>query len=250
MDKIILGPCALESITSSIKIIEDILPLVSGKDYYFKASFDKANRTSINSYRGLGIQDSVRIFKQLKELYPSLQITTDVHTLEQVAYLKDQKVVDLIQIPAFLCRQTDLVTTCGSSFKKVNIKKGQWLSPDKVQHIVEKIKHNNPDTEVWITERGTTFGYNRLLVDFSAVDTLKSYADKVILDCTHSTQYSINDSFTSGDKELAKKYLQSAKIFGFDGVFAEIHPEPLKAISDKHSQIELDWIVNNFNKII
>lgn len=247
MDKIILGPCALEDLTSSLKILEDILPIVKTKDFYFKASFDKANRTSINSSRGLGIKDSVYIFKQLKELYPNLKITTDVHTLDQITYLKSENVIDLVQVPAFLCRQTDLITACASSFDKVNVKKGQWLSPSKVKHISHKIKDTNPDAEVWITERGTTFGYNKLLVDFSAVDTLKSYADQVILDCTHSTQYTNDKDFTGGDRELAKKYVQVAKIFGYDGMFAEVHPDPKNAISDKESQIELSWIKENLS---
>ena len=247
MDKIILGPCALESLTSSIKILEDVLPIVKNKDFYFKASYDKANRTSHNSKRGLGYIDSMLIFKDLKKTYPNLKITTDIHTEEIMRLVKDMGVIDMVQIPAFLCRQTDLLIEAALHFNKINVKKGQWLSPEKVEHIVEKIKYVNPDAEVWITERGTTFGYNKLLVDFSAVDTLKSYADKVILDCTHSTQSFNKNNYTSGDRELAKKYIQVAKTFGFDGIFAEIHPEPDNAISDKESQIELSWIKDNLS---
>lgn len=247
MDKIILGPCALESLTSSIKILEDVLPIVKNKDFYFKASYDKANRTSHNSKRGLGYIDSMLIFKDLKKTYPNLKITTDIHTEEIMRLVKDMGVIDMVQIPAFLCRQTDLLIEAALHFNKINVKKGQWLSPEKVEHIVEKIKYVNPDAEVWITERGTTFGYNKLLVDFSAVDTLKSYADKVILDCTHSTQSFNKNNYTSGNRELAKKYIQVAKIFGFDGIFAEIHPEPDNAISDKESQIELSWIKDNLS---
>lgn len=213
-------------------------------NFVFKASFDKANRSSLDSYRGPGLEDGLKILSELKQKY-NLPILTDIHEPHQAKPVSE--VCDIIQIPAFLCRQTDLLIEAALHFNKINVKKGQWLSPEKVEHIVEKIKYVNPDAEVWITERGTTFGYNKLLVDFSAVDTLKSYADKVILDCTHSTQSFNKNNYTSGNRELAKKYIQVAKTFGFDGIFAEIHPEPDNAISDKESQIELSWIKDNLS---
>ena len=250
MDKIILGPCSLENLAISKEILDGVYPLVSDKEFYFKASFDKANRTSIHSERGIGLKKSIGIFKELKNLYPNLKITTDVHTVEEIKELSNSNVIDLIQIPAFLCRQTDLLYFAAMNFKKVNVKKGQWLSPDKVKYIVEKIKYANTKTEVWITERGTAFGYNKLVVDFDAVDTLKSYADQVILDCTHSTQKTIEHNYTSGNPELGKKYMQVAKTFGYDGIFAEIHPTPNKALSDKDSIIDLTWITNNLTNIL
>lgn len=250
MDKIILGPCSLESLAISREILDVVYPLVSDKEFYFKASFDKANRTSIHSERGLGLKKSIDIFKELKNLYPNLKITTDVHTTEEIKELSDSNVIDLVQIPAFLCRQTDLLYFAAINFNKVNVKKGQWLSPDKVKYIVEKIKYANTETEVWITERGTSFGYNKLLVDFDAVDTLKSYADQVILDCTHSTQKTNQHNYTSGNPELGKKYIQVADTFGYDGIFAEVHPRPHQALSDKESLINLDWITKNLNKIV
>ena len=246
---LIAGPCAIEGRSHALDHAGQIKEICNDLkvNFVYKSSFDKANRSSKNSKRGVGIEQGLEILSSVKHTF-NIPILTDVHEPFQC---KDvAKIADIIQIPAFLCRQTDLLYFAAMNFKKVNVKKGQWLSPDKVKYIVEKIKYANTKTEVWITERGTAFGYNKLVVDFDAVDTLKSYADQVILDCTHSTQRTIEHNYTSGNPELGKKYMKVAKTFGYDGIFAEIHPTPNKALSDKDSIIDLTWITNNLTNIL
>lgn len=242
MDKMkyILGPCAIEHNVYSIA--QELSKPLNGKEWWFKASFDKANRTSLSSSRGPGLIESISIFKGIKKLVDGIKITTDVHETHQVELLSE--LVDMIQIPAFLCRQTDLLIESAKYFNFINIKKGQWLSPINMRHAVDKIKVTNPDATVFITERGTQFGYEKLLVDFSSVNIMKEFSDGVFLDCTHSTQRA-QDGKTGGDRDLGKKYIQAAPIFGYDGIFAECHPNPSLAISDSDSQIELDWIIEN-----
>jgi 2-dehydro-3-deoxyphosphooctonate aldolase (KDO 8-P synthase) len=140
------------------------------------------------------------------------------------------------------------LVACAKNFNIINIKKGQWLSADAMKHAVAKIKEVDPNCEVWVTERGSNFGYDRLIVDFRGVDVMKEFADKVILDCTHSTQMA-GEGITGGSRKLAKQYAQAAKIFEYDGVFIETHPDPSNAISDSESQVELDWLVSQINNI-
>ena len=213
--------------------------IMDGRTWYYKGSFDKANRTSLNSARGPGLKDGVMWAKELKREIPSIKLITDVHSVGQVEKLSD--VFDAIQIPAFLCRQTDLLIEAGKFFSLVNIKKGQWASPKQMQNAADKVRSKNTNAKVWITERGTFFGYDTLVVDFAAVPILSESFDKVILDCTHATQRHYG-THTGGDSELAKRYAVSAPIFGYDGIFAELHPDPTKALSDAESQIALsDW---------
>ena len=242
----ILGPCSIEDQDTFLKVAKELSPLMKGKDWYLKGSFDKANRTSIHSNRGPGLGEGIRIMEMAKRIYSNVKIITDIHEASQALPLSD--VVDVIQIPAFLCRQTDLLVTCAKHFNVINIKKGQWLSADAMKHAVNKIKEVNPVCEVWITERGSQFGHDRLIVDFRGVDVMKKFADKVILDCTHSTQIA-GDGITGGSRKLAKQYAQAAKIFEYDGVFIEAHPDPDNAISDSGSQVELDWLVSQINNI-
>ena len=148
--------------------------------------------------------------------------------------------VDVIQIPAFLGRQTDLIVECARNFNKINIKKGQWLGPNNLIKSVDKVKETNPDCEAWICDRGSNFGYHDLFVNFGIVDELKQYYDKVILDCTHSTQRSRAVYGTQGDRTLAERYLVAADLFNYDGVFAEVHPNPSCSVSDGDCQILLD----------
>lgn len=246
LKKYILGPCSLESYDVCKEVLDVIYKFGFNHDLYFKGSYDKANRTSIKSDRGPGLISSLDIFNDIRSNYPGIRITTDVHEVSHVKVLKDH--VDMIQIPAFLCRQTDLIVESAKYFNKINIKKGQWMSPESMEYIVKKIRAVNKDCEVFITERGTSFGYGNLLVDFSAVNIMKDFCDGVILDCTHSTQKA-NGNVTSGDRELAKKYAMAAKIFEYDGVFIETHPNLLYAISDRDSQIELSWVKNNLYKL-
>lgn len=253
MDKYILGPCSLEGYDTVKKVLDELYPVMSGKDWYFKGSFDKANRTSIHSDRGPGLDEGREIFTWAKNNYPGIKTLTDIHEPWQAKELHD--LIDMIQIPAFLCRQTDLVVECAKWFKEINVKKGQWLAPQAMEHVVTKIKEVNPDCKVYITERGTSFGYSGLMPDFRAVDIMKSFSDGVFLDCTHSTQkpkYDKNNHFggtTGGDRELAKKYALAAKIFEYDGIFIETHPDPNNAISDADSQVEIDWLRSHINNI-
>ena len=147
--------------------------------------------------------------------------------------------IDVVQIPAFLCRQTDLIVECAKHFNKINIKKGQWLGPNNLIKSVDKVKETNPNCEAWVCDRGTNFGYTDLFVNFSIVDVLKEHYDKVILDCTHSTQRSRTVYGSQGDRVLAKRYFVAASLFNYDGVFAEVHPEPETATSDGDCQLFL-----------
>ena len=242
----ILGPCSIESEENFREVANALYPIMQGKDWYLKGSFDKANRTSIHSNRGPGLDEGIRIMRSIKEDFPDIKIVTDIHEPSQALPLSD--VVDVIQIPAFLCRQTDLLVECAKHFNTINVKKGQWLSADAMKHAVTKIKEVNPDCQVWVTERGSNFGYDRLIVDFRGVDVMKEFADKVIFDCTHSTQMA-GDGITGGSRKLAKQYSLAARIFEYDGVFVETHPDPENAISDSGSQVELDWMVDNIKDI-
>jgi 2-dehydro-3-deoxyphosphooctonate aldolase (KDO 8-P synthase) len=242
----ILGPCSIESEENFREVANALYPIMQGKDWYLKGSFDKANRTSIHSNRGPGLDEGIRIMRSIKEDFPNIKIVTDIHETSQALPLSD--VVDVIQIPAFLCRQTDLLVECAKHFNTINVKKGQWLSADAMKHAVTKIKEVNPDCQVWVTERGSNFGYDRLIVDFRGVDVMKEFADKVIFDCTHSTQMA-GDGITGGSRKLAKQYSLAARIFEYNGVFIETHPDPENAISDSGSQVELDWMVENIKNI-
>ena len=239
MNTYILGPCSLESKEIVKKVIDELYPIMTGKNWYFKGSFDKANRTSIYSNRGPGLDEGKEIFAWIKNSYPGIKTVTDIHEPWQAKELR--YLIDMVQIPAFLCRQTDLITEAAKWFNEINVKKGQWLAPQSMEHVVTKIKEVNPNCKVYITERGTSLGYSGLIPDFRAVNILKSFSDGVILDCTHSTQKPKGDT-TGGDRELAKKYALAAKIFEYDGVFIETHPDPKNAISDADSQVELEWI--------
>lgn len=236
----IIGPCALESESLFFGEAKILNKIFENENWIYKASFDKANRTSIKGGRGVGLEESVRLFGELKKEIPSIRLTTDVHECWQVEKLAE--VVDCIQIPAFLCRQTDLLVECARHFKVVNVKKGQWLGPENACKSVDKIKNTNPSCEAWLTERGSNFGYNEMTVNFRHVETYKQNYDKVIFDVTHSTQYLDGFSAGGGDRQLAEKYFYTASIFGYDGIFAETHPNPPDAISDGQSQIYLDRI--------
>lgn len=233
----IVGPCSIENEKLFIETAKELNKTMQGKEWYYKGSFDKANRTSINGKRGPGLDKAIEIFKKIKEEIPEIKLITDVHETHQVKKLAGH--VDCIQIPAFLCRQTDLLIECGKYFDKVNIKKGQWIEPTNLIHAPEKVRKENKNAEVWICERGTSFGYSKFIIDFSSVELMKQYFDRTIIDVTHSTQYTSSEGFMKGDKELAKKYLISSTIFGYDGIFAETHPDPVNAVSDGPSMIPL-----------
>lgn len=234
----IFGPCAIEDEEKCIETAKYLQNLMKSRDFYFKCSWDKANRTSIKGARSFNnIDRAVNFFTRLKESCPNIKITTDFHESNQPELFSS--IIDVAQIPAFLCRQTDLIVECAKHFNIVNIKKGQWLSPENVIASVDKVRSINPEAKVWITERGVSFGYYKLLIDPTIVDQLKDHYDAVILDATHSTQRSRSVFGNQADRRCAERYLLSAPVFEYDGVFAECHPDPSRAISDADSQIEL-----------
>lgn len=237
--KFILGPCSIEDRDLFFGVAKALYPHMQGREWFLKGSFDKANRTSISARRGPGLEKSIQIFDQLKNYLPHLRLVTDVHETWQVERLAGH--VDMLQIPAFLCRQTDLIVEAARHFNWLNIKKGQWMAAEGMQHAVEKAREANPHCQVWVTERGSQFGNDRLIVDFRGVEVMQGFADAVILDCTHSTQMT-GMGKTGGDRELAKRYARAAGIFGYDGVFIEAHPRPEEAISDSDSQVEIEWL--------
>lgn len=246
MKTYIIGPCSIETYELSHKVLTSVLPYVEDKDFYFKGSFDKANRSSITGKRGPGLEEGLEIFKALKNEIPGLKVTTDVHETSQVEKLAD--VIDVIQIPAFLCRQTDLLVESARHFNIVNIKKGQWMNPQNMAKGIDKLKGTNPECEVWLTERGTAFGYSQFVVDFSSVDYLKEHFDKVILDCTHSAQLPKPNGRMGGNPTLAARYFQAADIFGYQGVFCEAHPVPSLSYSDADSVLPLEKMVDLLKK--
>lgn len=246
MNKIwILGPCSMENEEFYIDMGKKLSAIMGDREWYFKASFDKANRTSIHGGRGFGGTEAGAFsareaMLKLKRECPDIKLTTDFHEVWQPSIFAD--VVDVAQIPAFLCRQTDLIVNCAQHFKIVNVKKGQWLGPRNVTKSIDKIKETNPNCQAWLTERGTSFGYDRLLVDFTIVDEIKSVYDKYILDATHSTQRSREIYGVQGDRKLAERYFLMADIAGYDGVFAETHPNPVESTSDGDCLIYLNRI--------
>ena len=239
----ILGPCSIESAELYLDTLEHINSVMSPQDdWYMKASFDKANRTSLHGGRGPGMDYSIEVWQEAKKRFPNVKLLTDVHETHQVEKLVE--VIDAIQIPAFLCRQTDLIVECAKHFSAINIKKGQWLGPNNLIKSVDKVKETNPDCEAWICDRGTNFGYYDLFVNFGIVDELKQHYDKVLLDCTHSIQRSRAVYGTQGDRKLAERYFLAADIFNYDGIFAEVHPNPPEATSDGDCQLYLSELEN------
>ncbi len=235
---IIAGPCALENEEVPLEVAEKLSDLrkeFPQFEFIFKGSFDKANRTSVHSFRGVGLERGLEILKTVKERY-GLKTTTDVHETWQVKPVS--KVVDIVQIPAFLCRQTDLLLAAARSGKAVNVKKGQFLAPWDTKYVVEKLTYGGAK-EIYLTERGTCFGYNNLMVDFRSLPIMGNYA-KVIYDATHSVQMPGGRRGQSGGmREFIFPLLRAAVAVGVDGLFMEVHPNPPEAKSDSATQIYL-----------
>lgn len=237
---IIAGPCQIESMDHAVFIASKMVELTKklGVKYIFKASFDKANRTSIDAPRGVGLEEGMRTFAKIRQLYPDLPLLTDIHEREQCEIVA--KYVDMLQIPAFLCRQTDLVVAAAKTNKAVNIKKGQFLAPWDVKNIVKKVEdsHNN---NICITERGTSFGYNTLVTDMRAFPQMaKDCGYPLIFDATHSVQQPGGLGGSSGGKrEFAPVLARAAVAVGVAAVFIETHDNPDKALSDGPNSIAL-----------
>lgn len=233
----ILGPCSVESRKTYFTAADALAPLMQGRSWLLKASFDKANRSALHGKRGPGFEEAVEIFHEVRQRHPEVRLITDVHECHQVEPLKG--IVDVIQVPAFLARQTDLLVECGKHFSKVFVKRPQFLDPESTCYIPDKVRSQNPNVEVWVAERGSVFGYGHLTVDFGAVPEFHKAFDRVYLDCTHSTQRKKPNGFTGGDRSLAERYMLATPILGYNGIFAETHPNPPEAISDGDCQVYL-----------
>ncbi|MFN7064654.1 MAG: 3-deoxy-8-phosphooctulonate synthase [Aquificaceae bacterium] len=238
---IIAGPCVIEServVFETARCLEKLSFEFPEFEFIFKSSFDKANRSSHRSFRGPGLEEGLRVLQRVKEDF-GLKITTDVHETWQVG--PTAEVVDLIQIPAFLCRQTDLILEAGKSKRPVNVKKGQFLAPWDAKNIVEKLKFAKA-VDYYITERGVSFGYNNLVVDFRSLVIMREFT-KVIFDATHSVQLPGGGGDRSlGQREFIMPLIRASVAVGVDGLFMETHPDPNMALSDGPNMIPLNQL--------
>ncbi len=246
---VIAGPCVIESeenvmlIAGKMKGIAERLDL----DYYFKASFDKANRTSISSYRGPGIDEGLRILKKVKDTF-GLKIATDIHEPWQAE--KAAEVCDLIQIPAFLCRQTDLLVAAAKTGKLINVKKAQFLAPWDMGNVVRKLEESG-NSNIMLCERGTSFGYNTLVVDMTGIREMKKFGYPVVMDATHSVQKPGGaGSSTGGNRENVEPLAKAAIAAGADALFFEVHPDPDNALSDGPNMVKLDEFEELLKRVI
>lgn len=243
--KLLAGPCVIESEQMVMDIAEELKNIVEDKDvdFYFKASFDKANRTSISSFRGPGIEEGLKILKNVKDTY-GLKIVTDIHEPWQAE--KVAGVADIVQIPAFLCRQTDLLVAVAKTGKIINVKKAQFLAPWDMKNVVKKIEEAG-NRNIMLCERGTCFGYNTLVVDMTGLVEMNKFGYPVIFDATHSVQKpGGKGNATGGNREYVEYLARAAAAVGIDGMFAEVHPDPDNALSDGPNMIRL----NEFEQIL
>ncbi len=240
---IIAGPCVIESAELLNTVAQELVRIndTLGTDIIFKASFDKANRTSIHSFRGPGLEKGLQMLADIKSRY-GLRILTAIHESCQAEAAGE--VADVLQIPAFLCRQTDLLVAAARTGRTVNIKKAQFLSGNDMRYPVEKARDAGAK-DVWLTERGNTFGYNNLVVDFRNIDDMLGIVPTVIMDCTHSVQRPGGaDGKTGGDRRFVPQMAMAAKAFGATGYFFEVHPDPDKGLSDAANMLELSKLEN------
>lgn len=235
---LISGPCVIENETITMEIAEQLksITLKLGIDLIFKASYDKANRTSIDSFRGPGLKKGLKILAKVKETF-DLPILSDVHSVEQVQ--PASQILDIIQIPAFLSRQTDLLIAAGETGKVVNIKKGQFMAPWDIRHAIKKIESTG-NRKIIVTERGYIFGYNMLVSDFRVIPIMRDFGYPVIFDATHSVQLpSAANGVSGGQSQYVNVLAKAAVAVGIDGLFLEVHPNPKKALSDGANSLQL-----------
>ncbi len=246
---LIAGPCVIEDETTPFKIAGELVGICKDLEisFIFKASFKKANRTSNTSFTGIGDFLALEIIKAIGDQY-GIQTTTDIHLDEEAALAA--RYVDILQIPAFLCRQTSLLEAAGDTQKIVNIKKGQFLSPEAMRHAVEKVK-NTGNHQIWLTERGTTFGYTDLVVDYRGIPIMQSFGVPVIMDCTHALQQPNQASgVTGGRPDLIPTIAKAAVAVGVDGLFIETHPSPKDAKSDGANMLPLYKMRSLLEKLV
>lgn len=249
MIKLIAGPCAIESEEMAMDIAEKMKTITDklGIDYTFKGSFDKANRTSIHSKRGLGIDEGLRILQKVKDTY-NIPVATDIHESWQAEPVG--KVVDIVQIPAFLCRQTDLLVAAAKTGKCINIKKAQFLAPWDMKNCLQKVVESG-NSNVMLCERGTSFGYNTLVVDMTGLIEMKKFGYPVIFDATHSVQKpGGKGDATGGNREYVEYLAKAAIAVGVDGLFMETHQNPDEAWSDGPNMVKLDDMEKLLTKLV
>lgn len=239
---LIAGPCVIENESITLHTAEQIKKITAELDipYIFKSSYKKANRTSLKSFVGLDFHDALKILEKVK-LELELPILTDIHTENEIETVAD--FVDVIQIPAFLCRQTELLIAAGKSGKVVNVKKGQFLAPEDMEHVAEKVSSTG-NKKILLTERGTTFGYHNLIVDMRSLEIMRSFGYPVIMDATHAVQVPSLGGISGGESRFIPTLAKAAAAVGIDGLFLEVHPEPAKALSDAASQLPLNKLKN------
>ena len=249
MVKLIAGPCVIES-AELLDVVAERLAAINrrlGTEIIFKASFDKANRTSISSFRGPGLEKGLQMLSDVRSKW-GLRLLTDIHEAWQAEPVG--QVVDVIQIPAFLCRQTDLVVAAAKTGRTVNIKKAQFLSGADMQYPYETAREAGA-SEIWLTERGDSFGYNNLVVDFRNIPDMLRIAPTVVMDCTHSVQRpGAAGGKTGGNREFVPAMALAAKAFGANGFFFEVHPDPDRALSDGPNMLRLDDLENLIKTLI
>lgn len=245
----IAGPCVIESAELLEQVAQELVRInrKSGTDIIFKSSFDKANRTSISSFRGPGLEKGLQMLSDIKEKY-GLRILTDIHESWQAE--SAGQVCDVLQIPAFLCRQTDLLVAAAKTGRTVNIKKAQFLSGMDMRYPVEKARDAGAK-DIWLTERGNTFGYNNLVVDFRNIPDMLQFTPTVIMDCTHSVQRPGGaNGKTGGDRRFVPAMAKAAKAFGATGYFFEVHPNPDQGLSDAANMLELHKLEALINDLL
>lgn len=248
---LIAGPCVIENRDMALAIASQIAGITRkfGIPYVFKSSYDKANRTSISSYRGPGIDEGLKILGEVKDGL-GIPVLTDVHSVEEAALAGT--VVDIVQVPALLCRQTDILIACGRTGKAVNIKKGQFLSPKDIIHAIRKVESTG-NMNILITERGTSFGYNTLVNDFRAIPIMQDFGYPVIFDATHSVQQpSAMTGRSGGESRFIVPLARAAAAIGVEGIFMEIHHDPKAALCDGDNSLplgELEETLNILKKI-
>lgn len=249
MFKLIAGPCVMESEKQMIDIatyMQDVARELS-IEYYFKASFDKANRTSIDSFRGPGMEKGLEMLNNVKNKL-GIPVVTDIHLPEQARPVAE--VADIIQIPAFLCRQTDLLIAAGKTGKTVNVKKAQFLSAADMKHVVKKLESTGTK-KIWLCERGSSFGYNRLVVDMTGIVEMKKLGYPVIMDATHSVQRpGGNGDSSGGNSEYVEPLAKAAVAVGADGLFLEVHPSPANALSDGPNMVKLSDVKGLLERVL
>ena len=236
---LIAGPCVIEGRDQCLRIAVEVASITRelGLPFVFKASFDKANRTSIDSYRGPGLEAGLEILAEVRDTV-RIPVTTDIHAVEQVEAVANT--VDMIQIPAFLSRQTDLLLAAAESGRPVNVKKGQFLAPADMKHVIAKLEGAGA-TGIMLTERGTSFGYNNLVVDFKGVCRLADFGHPVVFDVTHSLQLpGAGKGQTAGERKFAKPLACAAAAIGVNALFVEVHDDPPAALSDSSTQLPIE----------